>query len=442
MRMLDLIEAKKRGQTHSPEELAFLVRGVTDGSIPDYQLAAWLMAVCWQGMEDAETAELTLRMQHSGETMDLSAIGGKCVDKHSTGGVADTTTLVLVPLVAACGAKVAKMSGRGLGFTGGTVDKMESIPGMRTELPIAAFIDQVRRIGCAVVGQSAELAPADKRLYGLRDVTGTVDSLPLIASSIMSKKLAAGNDGIVLDVKTGSGALMPTTEASIELARVMVEIGAHAGKGCTALVTDMGQPLGDYIGNALEVQEAIEILSGEAKEGDLLLLSLELGKQMLCLAKVAPDALRAEAMLREALRSGAGLSKLREMIAAQGGDAGVVDDPTRLPQAQHKVPVLAQASGYITAMDTASIGGAAQKLGAGRESKDDVIDPAVGIVLQKRIGDSVAAGEALCTLHLNDRAREAEVLSQVGQAIHIGAEKPEKTPLVHAIVRADGIDRF
>ena len=313
MNMVDVILKKKAGGTLSPEEIRAFARGAADGSVPDYQLAALLMAICWRGMTPEETACLTMEMMHSGSVVDLSAIDGVCVDKHSTGGVGDTTTLVLVPLAAACGAKVAKLSGRGLGHTGGTLDKLESIPGCSVNVSIEDFIRQVQKIGCAVIGQTQDLCPADKALYALRDVTGTVDCIPLIASSIVSKKLASGAGAIVLDVKTGSGALMQTVEQSIELAKAMVEIGAQAGKPILALVTGMDQPLGTHVGNALEVKEAIDILAGRA-QGDLLTVSLELGSRMLIASGIARDVEDGKARMMQALHSGAGLAKLKEMI--------------------------------------------------------------------------------------------------------------------------------
>ena len=378
MNMVDIILKKKAGEALSAEEIRFFAQGAAAGTIPDYQLSALLMAICWRGMNAQETTCLTMEMMHSGGVVDLSAIDGVCVDKHSTGGVGDTTTLVLVPLAAACGAKVAKISGRGLGHTGGTLDKLESIPGCSVEETEARFVRQVQEIGCAVIGQTHDLCPADKALYALRDVTGTVDCIPLIASSIVSKKLASGAGAIVLDVKTGSGALMHTLEDSIALAKAMVDIGAQAGKPILALVTGMEQPLGTHVGNALEVKEAIDILAGRAG-GDLLAVSLELGSRMLVAAGIAENVEDGKARMKRALESGAGLEKLKEMIAAQGGDAGVCDDVTRLPQAKYLVPVPAPHDGYVADMDTTAIGYCAQDLGAGRKQKTDAIDPAVGL---------------------------------------------------------------
>lgn len=440
MNMVDVIYKKKAGGVLTPEEIRAFARGAADGSVPDYQLAALLMAICWRGMTAEETACLTMEMMHSGSVVDLSAIDGVCVDKHSTGGVGDTTTLVLVPLAAACGAKVAKLSGRGLGHTGGTLDKLESIPGCSVNVSIGDFIRQVQEIGCAVIGQTQDLCPADKALYALRDVTGTVDCIPLIASSIVSKKLASGAGAIVLDVKTGSGALMQTVEESIELAKAMVEIGAQAGKPILALVTGMDQPLGTHVGNALEVKEAIDILAGRA-QGDLLTVSLELGSRMLIASGIARDVEDGKARMMQALDSGAGLAKLKEMIIAQGGDGRVCDDVDYLPHAAYKISVPALASGYVARMDTAAIGRCAQALGAGRQKKTDVIDPAVGLVMDVRLGDEVKAGDSLATLYLNRRELANEAVVSMQRAITITEEKPELPPLIHAAVSREGVTR-
>ena len=443
MNIVEIILKKKRGEALTREEIRFFARGAADGSLPDEQLAALLMAICLRGMTPQETADLTMEMMHSGEVVDLSGAGGVCVDKHSTGGVGDTTTLVLTPLVAACGAKVAKMSGRGLGHTGGTLDKLESIPGCTVSLSQAAFVEQVRRIGCAVIGQTGDLVPADKRLYALRDVTGTVDSVPLIASSILSKKLAAGAHAIVLDVKTGSGALMQTLKDSIELAQAMVRIGTLAGRPILAMVTGMDQPLGTHVGNALEVKEAIDILSGRAddRSADLREVSLLLGGQMLLAAGVAASRDEARRLLEQALQSGAGLDKLREMIAAQGGDACVCDDTGLLPRARYILPVPALRDGYICSMDTTGIGYAAQGLGAGRARKTDVIDPAVGLVMAARIGDPVRAGEPIAHIHANDEARGRAAVARMQQLVQLSDAQPQKPPLILAEVTPQGVRR-
>ena len=417
------------------------MQGAANGSIPDYQLAALLMAIRLNGMNREETVQLTLAMAHSGDICDLSALPGIPVDKHSTGGVGDTTTLILAPLVAACGVPVAKMSGRGLGHTGGTLDKLESIPGLHVDLSEEAFLKQVRDIGVAVIGQTKNLAPADKTLYALRDVTATVDSLPLIASSIVSKKLASGAQGVVLDVKTGAGALMHTTEASIELAQTMVRIGCDAGRRMMALVTDMGEPLGSHVGNALEVKEAIDALSGRV-QGPLLEVSLELGARMLMLADAATDVKEAKAKLLDALESGRGLERLRAMIVAQGGDPACCDDVTRLPQAPVVRDVPAAVSGYVQQMDTVGLGSAAQAMGAGRKVKTDVIDPAVGFVMRRRIGDQVKAGEALATVHARDEASAQAASDAIIRCVSVGPEPAAPCKLIHAIVTNDGVERL
>ena len=441
MNMVEIIEKKKLGQTLSQDEITFFVQGAADGSIPDYQLAALLMAIRLNGMNREETAQLTLAMTNSGDVCDLSSLNGIPVDKHSTGGVGDTTTLVLAPLVAACGVPVAKMSGRGLGHTGGTLDKMESICGLSVSMSEEAFLQQVKEIGVAVIGQSKNLAPADKTLYALRDVTSTVDSLPLIASSIVSKKLASGAQGIVLDVKTGAGALMHTLDASIELAQVMVRIGCDAGRKMVALVTDMGEPLGSHVGNALEVKEAIDVLSGRVK-GPLLTVSLELGARLLMLGEAAETVEQAKKMLTEALESGRGLETLRKMIAAQGGDPSCCDDVTRLPQAKVIQDVLSASSGYIQHMDTIGLGNTAQAMGAGRRTKEDVIDPSVGFVLHKRIGDPVAEGEPLATLYSKDEPSAAIAAKAITEQIHVSTKPVSACKLIHAFVTEETVERF
>ena len=440
MDMIGIIESKKRGHALSEEEIGFFAKGAAEGSIPDYQLAALLMAIRLVGMTPEETAMLTLAMARSGDMADLSAIPGRTVDKHSTGGVGDTTTLVLAPLVAACSVPVAKMSGRGLGHTGGTLDKLESIPGFRVGLSQEEFIGQVKRIGCAVIGQSRNMAPADKALYALRDVTATVDSLPLIASSIMSKKLASGAGAIVLDVKTGSGAIMQTLEDSIGLARAMVDIGTLTGRSTVAVVTGMAEPLGSHVGNALEVKEAIDILAGRAK-GPLLEVSLVLGSHMLIAAGRTSTLAEAETLLRDALQSGAGLKKLREMVEAQGGDGRVCEDVSLLPNAKVVRPVLAMQSGFVTAMDTDQLGYCAQRMGAGRVRKEDNIDPAVGFVLQKRIGDKVERGEPLAILHARDEDSAKAAEEALGRHILVGDGPVKPEPLIFAVVTKDEVKR-
>lgn len=441
MNMIQIIEKKKLGKTLTQEEITFFVNGAADGSIPDYQLAALLMAIRLNGMSREETTQLTLAMTASGDVCDLSALDGIPVDKHSTGGVGDTTTLVLAPLVAACGVPVAKMSGRGLGHTGGTLDKLESISGLSVSLTEDAFIRQVKQIGLAVIGQTKNLAPADKTLYSLRDVTSTVDSMPLIASSIVSKKLASGAQGIVLDVKTGAGALMQTTEESIELAQTMVRIGCDAGRKMMALVTDMGEPLGSHVGNALEVKEAIDVLSGRV-EGPLLDVSLELGARLLMLGGAAQNAEDAKGLLMDALQSGRGLDTLRRMIAAQGGDPSCCDDVSRLPQAAVVLPVPSPSKGFVHHMDTIGLGNAAQAMGAGRKTKEDLIDPSVGFVLHKRIGDPVASGENIATVYAKDLSSAKVAIDAIQRCIAITDEQVAPCKLIHAIVTDDCIERL
>lgn len=439
MNMIEIITRKKLGQPLTREEILHFTKGAADGSIPDYQLAALLMAIRLNGMTPQETTDLTIAMRDSGDVCDLSAIPGVKVDKHSTGGVGDTTTLVLAPLVAACGVPVAKMSGRGLGHTGGTLDKMESISGLSVSLTEEQFVDQVNRIGLAVIGQTAALAPADKTLYALRDVTATVDSLPLIASSIMSKKLASGADAIVLDVKTGSGALMETVEDAIALAKTMVDIGTLSERPVRAIVTGMGQPLGTHIGNALEVKEAIDVLANRVT-GDLLEVALLLGSHMLVVNGRTDTVEAARALLLEALHSGAGLAKLRAMITAQGGDASCVDDVMRLPQPALIREVKVGCEGYIASMDTEALGYAAQAMGAGRVQKTDVIDPAVGYILPVRIGDHVTPDTTLCTLYARNEADADKAEAAIRAAITIGDAPVERPPLWYAVVTAEGTE--
>lgn len=433
MNPCDLIRKKRFGGELTELEIREFVKCVVDGSFADYQISALLMAICINGMTDRETLALTLAMAKSGDTLDLSDVPGIKADKHSTGGVGDTTSLVLTPLVAACGVKMAKMSGRGLGFTGGTLDKMESIPGMRVDLEIEWFKRQVREIGCAIIGQTAELAPADKTLYALRDVTATVDCMPLVVSSILSKKLAAGCDVVVLDVKTGSGAIMDTPEKSRRLAEMMVHIGNMSGKKFSALITDMDQPLGNYIGNALEVEEAIDVLAGRTK-GDLREVSLKLGAHILKNAGVAPSVDAGERMLVEKIDSGEGLRKLAEMISAQGGDPRVTEDTSLLPKAPGRIEVRAGESGWLASIRTSDVGGAAKLLGAGRERKTDEIDPSVGIVMHKRVGDRVRRGDVLCTLHVSEKSDKIGAYNLMLGAMKIGNAPVMRPPLIHAVV--------
>ena len=433
MSVIDLLIKKRFGGELTREEIREFVRGVTDGSVADYQASAMLMAICINGMTAEETLNLTMEMAVSGDTLDLSAIRGVKADKHSTGGVGDTTSLVLVPLVAACGVKVAKMSGRGLGFTGGTLDKLESVPGLSVSMDTERFIETVNKHGLAIIGQTKSLAPADKVLYALRDVTGTVDCLPLVVSSILSKKIAAGADVIVLDVKTGSGAIMPTYEKSLELARTMVDIGNRTGRKFAALVTDMNQPLGNYVGNALEVYEAIEILSGRA-EGDLKTVSLMLGAHILRLAGVVSTVDEGVRMLEEKIRSGEGLKKLSELFACEGGDPRVPYESDRLPKAPKQIDLFSDADGYVAGIHTDKIGYAAKALGAGRERKEDKIDLSVGIVMKKRLGDRVKKGEPLLTMHVSEISDVPRAEALAREAFRFTDTKPETPELIRGVV--------
>ena len=433
MNPCDIIRKKRFGGELTEQEIRAFVSGLVDGSFADYQASALLMAICINGMTDRETLALTLAMEKSGDTLDLSDIAGVKADKHSTGGVGDTTSLILVPLVAACGVKMAKMSGRGLGFTGGTLDKLESIPGLSIDKDIEGFKRQVNDVGCAIIGQTAELAPADKVLYALRDVTATVDCLPLVVSSILSKKLAAGCDVVVLDVKSGSGAIMDTPEKSRQLAETMVRIGNMSGKRFSALITDMDQPLGNYIGNALEVEEAIDVLAGRVN-GSLKDVALTLGAHILRNAGTVQTVDAGIRMLQEKIDSGAGLKTFGDMIEAQGGDRRVVEDTSLLPKAPRQVELRADRAGYITRMVTSDIGNAAKLLGAGRERKTDVLDLSVGIVMHKRLGEAVKRDELLATLHVGERSDRIGAFNLLKKSIVIGDDKPDVKPLIQAVV--------
>jgi pyrimidine-nucleoside phosphorylase len=433
MRPADLIVKKRDGVALDDAEVESLVRGYVDGSVPDYQMAAFLMAVYFRGMSPKETAALTMAMVRSGETVDLGPLAARAVDKHSSGGVGDKTSLVLVPLVASAGVPVPKLSGRGLGHTGGTLDKLESIAGCRTALTQAEFIDQVRQIGCAIAGQSATLVPADARMYALRDLTATVDSLPLIASSIMSKKLAAGAGAILLDVKCGAGAFMKTAADARRLAETMVDIGRTASRRIVAVISGMDQPLGRAVGNALEVTEAIDTLRGEGP-AEVRELCLALGGWMLVLGKRAASPEEGAAELRRRLQSGDALGKFAEMVHAQGGDGGVVEHPDRLPQAPVRLPVPAPASGFVAAIDAAAIGLAAMRLGAGRAKKGDAIDPAVGVVLSQPVGAAVRAGDPMATVHARTEEAGAGAANEVAAAITIGETAPPVQPVILGVV--------
>ncbi|MCP3796551.1 pyrimidine-nucleoside phosphorylase [Paenibacillus sp. CH40] len=431
MRMVDLIEKKRDGKELSTEEINFIIQGYTQGEIPDYQVSALAMSIFFKDMTERERADLTMAMVHSGDTIDLSAIEGVKVDKHSTGGVGDTTTLVLAPLVAALDIPVAKMSGRGLGHTGGTIDKLEAIAGFHVEISKDEFVDLVNRSKIAVIGQSGNLTPADKKLYALRDVTATVNSIPLIASSIMSKKIAAGSDAIVLDVKTGAGAFMKTVDDAKALAHAMVSIGNNVGRKTMAVISDMSQPLGLAIGNSLEVKEAIDTLRGQGPK-DLEELCMALGSQMVFLAGKAESLENAEEKLREVIRNGKALEKFKEFIANQGGDASVVDHPERLPQAQYLIEVPAKQDGVVAEIVADEIGTAAMLLGAGRATKESEIDLAVGLMLNKKVGDAVQKGDSLVTIHAN-REDVAQVLEKIYANIRI-ADHAEAPVLIYGTV--------
>ena len=437
MRMTELIAKKRDGLTLSTEEIQFMIQGYTEGSIPDYQMSAMCMAILLRGMDDREILDLTVAMVHSGEVLDLSPIAGIKADKHSTGGVGDKTSLVLCPMVAACGLKVAKMSGRGLGHTGGTIDKLESFPGFSTALTEEQFFENVNRHGIAIIGQTADLAPADKKLYALRDVTGTVPSIPLIVSSIMSKKIAAGADVIVLDVKCGDGSFMKTPEQAEELAVNLTRIGRLAGRRCAAIITDMDQPLGYAVGNALEVKEAIAVLKGE-EEGDLLQLCLTLGSCMLTEAGLAASYEDAEQMLRDAVRSGRALNKLAEMVSAQGGDADYVYHPDRLPQAPVITELRADQDGTVSRIHAEAVGLVSMKLGGGRATKEDVIDPAVGVVLHKKLGDSVTVGEPLAAIHAQSERQAAEAAELLRNCFEFSRSQVARPPFIRKILRGEG----
>ncbi|MEE3489068.1 MAG: thymidine phosphorylase [Bulleidia sp.] len=440
MRFVDTIEKKADGGVLSKQEIDDMISGYVSGEIPDYQMSSMMMAILQRGMNDVEATELTRAMMHSGDVVDLSDLPGVKVDKHSTGGVGDTTTLVVAPLVAACGGTVAKMSGRGLGHTGGTLDKLESIPGTNIEQSMENFKRIVRENGVCVIGQTGNLVPADKKMYALRDVTATVRSIPLIASSIMSKKLASGADCIVLDVKTGSGAFMRTKEEAFELAQLMTNIGKLAGRKVRAVVTDMNQPLGMAVGNALEVREAVQVLSGEVPETDPLYeVCMILGSQLLQMAELAGDDAQARKMLREKIDDRSGLRKLQNMFRLMGGDESYVcvERMDELVQVKKHVAVEALSDGYVSSMNAEEIGTAAQMLGAGRAKKEDPVDPAVGLVMKVRCGYQVKKGDMLCDLYVNDDSHLEEVVNLLHQAIHVTPELGETEPMVYGIVTAN-----
>jgi pyrimidine-nucleoside phosphorylase len=433
-RAIDVIRKKRDGAELSRAEIESLVNAYTRGDIPDYQVSAWLMAVVLRGMTRAETAALTDAMLRSGEVLDLSSLTAKKVDKHSTGGVGDKTSLVLAPLAAAASVAVPMISGRGLGHTGGTLDKLEAIPGFNVNLPVAEFRRVLETCGCVMIGQSAEIAPADRKLYALRDVTGTVESPYLICASIMSKKLAEGIDSLVLDVKTGSGAFMKDEKDAAFLAELMVETGERMGKQVVALITDMNQPLGNKIGNALEVVEVIEILRGEGPE-DLKRLCLELAGWMLKLGGVAPNVEEGKKQSEKLIRSGEAFERFRRVVELQGGDVRTIDDPTRLPKARHTMTIDSPRSGCVASMQCEQIGTACVILGGGRERKEDSVDPSVGIVLHKKIGVAVTRGEAIATIHYNSEDRATRARQLLGSSIEISdSAAAQKRPLIHRVI--------
>ncbi|HIS47055.1 MAG TPA: pyrimidine-nucleoside phosphorylase [Candidatus Scybalocola faecigallinarum] len=438
MRFVDLIVKKRDGKALSTEEIQFWIRDYVAGRIPDYQVSALLMAIVFNGMDDRETVDLTMAMMHSGDVLDLSGIPGIKVDKHSTGGVGDKTSLVLGPVAAACGARLAKMSGRGLGHTGGTLDKLESIRGFNCFLDNDAFIRQVQDIGLAIVGQTGNLVPADKKLYALRDVTGTVDSMPLIASSIMSKKLACGSDAMVLDVKYGSGAFMKTPEAAADLGRQMIRIGTGLGRKVCAMVTDMDEPLGNAIGNALEVKEAVQTLKGRGPE-DFTQLCITAAGLLLVMAGIAGDEERGRELARQAIDSGAALEKLRAMVRAQGGDVSQIDDVSKLPSAACETVIRARERGYIAHMEAMRLGTLAMQIGAGRRTKEDTIRPGAGIVLAGKVGDLVEKGAPLATVY-HDLPLTQEWLEGFYGAYGWSREPSQRNPLIYKILKSGKAD--
>lgn len=434
MRMYDLILKKKQGKELNTEEINWMIKEFTEGRIPDYQMSAMTMAICFQGMDKRETFDLTMAMRDSGDVLDLSRIDGIKVDKHSTGGVGDKVSLVLTPIVASLGVPVAKMSGRGLGHTGGTIDKLESFSGFSTEISEEKFIDSVNTIGIAIAGQTANLAPADKKLYALRDVTATVDQMSLIASSIMSKKLASGADAIVLDVKTGNGAFMQKEEDAIALAKAMVDIGNRAGKQTVAVITDMDEPLGNAVGNALEIKEVIDALHGDGPE-DLMEVVYALGTQMLLLAKRAEDEEIARNLITESIQERKALKKFAEFIENQGGNREEILHPDMLPKARYVITVLAEEEGCIEQILAQDIGIACMTLGGGRENKESTIDHGVGIILTKKISDTVKKGETLALIHANSKEKAVLASGLVKNAYQIAKEPAKKAPMVKCIIR-------
>ena len=441
MSIIDIIEKKKYGKSLTKDEIETMVLGYTRGEIPDYQMSAFLMAVWFNGMSEDELSNFTDAMIHSGKTVDLSKINGIKVDKHSSGGVADTVTIPLVPIVASLGVKVAKMSGRSLGHTGGTIDKLEAIPHFKVEIPIEEFIDIVNRINGAIISQSEDLDPADKKIYALRDVTGTVDSIPLIASSIMSKKIASGTDAIVLDVKVGNGAFMQSLEEAKTLATAMVKIGNSLGRETVAYITDMNQPLGDAIGNSIEIEEGINILKNKGSKR-LFEVIETLGSEMLKVGKRVDTIEEGKKLIRETISNGNALNKLKEIIEAQGGNSKVIEDFSLLPQAKFRKDVISDKSGYIKTIDTKSIGKLAQFLGAGRERKEDKIDLSCGIIFKKKIGDKIEKGEKIALILSNDENKLNEAVNRFNTLIETQTEFVPEQPLIYYRVSKDGVEKL
>ncbi len=441
MRFYDLIIKKRDGQELTQEEINFMIKEYCEDRIPDYQMSAMLMAIYFKGMSKREIKYLTMAMVNSGKIIDLSSIPGIKVDKHSTGGVGDTTTLALAPMVAAAGVPVAKMSGRGLGHTGGTIDKLESIKGFKTELSLNKFIDIVKKVGASIISPTSDLAPADKKLYALRDVTGTIDSIPLIVGSIMSKKLAAGADAIVLDVTTGSGAFMQKYKDALKLGKIMVDIGLELGKETVAVVSNMDEPLGFAIGNSLEVKEAIEVLKNRGPE-DLRNLCLVLGAHMLKLGRAAKNYEEGRNRLEKILKEGTGFNKFKEMIAAQGGNLEIIDNPELLPLAKYSTKIKAEISGYVQKIDSRLVGESAMLLGAGREKKESEIDLSVGIILKKKVGSKVNINEDLAEVYYNDSEKLKEAKNKLFSSFVVGDKKPKKLPLILATISKKGVKEF
>lgn len=441
MRMYDIIMKKRDGEELTKEEINYFVQGYTKGEIPDYQVSALMMAIYFKKMNKRETADLTMAMVNSGEILDLSKIKGIKVDKHSTGGVGDTTTLVLGPMVAASGVPVAKMSGRGLGHTGGTIDKLESIKGFSVEMTDEKFIDNVNNVGLVVGAQTKDLAPADKKLYALRDVTATVDNISLIASSIMSKKIAAGADAIVLDVKTGSGAFMKTIDDSFALAKEMVDIGTAVGRDTVAVISDMDEPLGFAVGNAIEVKEAIDTLKGKGPK-DLYELCMTLGSNMLVLAKRAKDEKEARKILEKTIEDGSALKKLKEFVKAQGGDPAYIDNPELLPKAKYEIEVKSKESGYVSKIVADEIGLAALALGAGRETKDSKVDLSVGVLLKRKVSDAVKKGDTIAVIYANDLNKTDAASKKILNAYNVTSSKVVREPLIYGMVTKNGIVKY